>query len=94
MLRAAARAALTAPRGPVSVEWPIDLQYLPTPRRRRHARARGRAAVARPGDAVAEAAALLAAAQRPLVWAGGGATQRGAPLRGTRSTRSAPGSLT
>ncbi|MZD05184.1 thiamine pyrophosphate-binding protein, partial [Streptomyces sp. SID5785] len=27
LLREAARAALTAPGGPVSVEWPIDLQY-------------------------------------------------------------------
>jgi acetolactate synthase-1/2/3 large subunit len=66
--------------GPVSVEWPIDLQYLPHP-----ATSPGAAPVVAPpppdAEAVAEAAALLAQAQRPLIWAGGGAAQAGTPLR-------------
>ncbi|MER7989846.1 thiamine pyrophosphate-binding protein [Streptomyces noursei] len=72
ILRRAARAARTAPGGPASVEWPIDLQYaaqtdppaeLPAP------------AVPTPApDQLAAAAALLSAARRPLIWAGGGAT--------------------
>ncbi|MGW2413316.1 thiamine pyrophosphate-binding protein [Streptomyces tubercidicus] len=73
ILRAAAHAARTAPGGPASVEWPIDLQYAaqddapqpcaepPTPT---------------PGqDELATAGALLASARRPLIWAGGGATR-------------------
>ncbi|MFJ8953613.1 thiamine pyrophosphate-binding protein [Streptomyces sp. NPDC102381] len=77
VLRAAARAALAAPGGPASVEWPIDLQYA--------------AQTDAPGDVeqvttaidtaqLATAAALLASAERPLIWAGGGATRAGAEL--------------
>ncbi|MFJ9852831.1 thiamine pyrophosphate-binding protein [Streptomyces sp. NPDC101150] len=72
VLREAADAARTAPGGPASVEWPIDLQYaaqtdapseaapsvLPLP----------------PRDELDAAGALLASARRPLIWAGGGAT--------------------
>ncbi|MFH8236771.1 thiamine pyrophosphate-binding protein [Streptomyces sp. NPDC018321] len=71
VLREASAAALTAPGGPASVEWPIDLQYavqedegdeapvagLPVPDASRLAAARD----------------LLASARRPLIWAGGGA---------------------
>ncbi|WP_328316607.1 thiamine pyrophosphate-binding protein [Streptomyces sp. NBC_00388] len=71
LLREAARAALTAPGGPGSVEWPVDLQYAaqtdggPVPAGDPHPR---------PDPAVlAPAAALLASARRPLIWAGGGA---------------------
>ncbi|MDV5149529.1 thiamine pyrophosphate-binding protein [Streptomyces sp. SBC-4] len=75
VLREAARASLggpAGPGGPVSVEWPIDLQYAPqtdgptVP-----------ACPAVPAPTVGEleaAARLLATARRPLVWAGGGAT--------------------
>jgi acetolactate synthase I/II/III large subunit len=76
MVVAAARAALTAPRGPVSLEIPIDVQ---------------REKVARPGhvglgpitpqaadpaalDAVAE---LVRHARRPMLWLGGGARDAG-----------------
>jgi acetolactate synthase-1/2/3 large subunit len=72
ILREAACAALAVPGGPASVEWPIDLQYaaqtdahadLPAP------------TLPTPGDGeLASAGALLAAARRPLIWAGGGAT--------------------
>ncbi|WP_377267984.1 thiamine pyrophosphate-binding protein [Peterkaempfera sp. SMS 1(5)a] len=76
VLRTAAVQALAAPAGPASVEWPIDLQYaaqdlgpdtLPAP-----------PAAPRAAEAELERAAeLLAAARRPLVWAGGGATHAG-----------------
>ncbi|MEU7241601.1 thiamine pyrophosphate-binding protein [Streptomyces sparsogenes] len=71
ILREATAAALAAPGGPASVEWPIDLQYAAQ-------QDTGEAAPApdtpRP-DAVELAAAreLLASARRPLIWAGGGA---------------------
>ncbi|MER5755203.1 thiamine pyrophosphate-binding protein [Streptomyces sp. NPDC002088] len=72
ILREAARAALTAPGGPASVEWPIDLQYaaqtddsagLPT----------APEPPAPATGALEAAGALLASARRPLLWAGGGA---------------------
>ncbi|MGP3771163.1 thiamine pyrophosphate-binding protein [Streptomyces sp. SDT5-1] len=77
VLRAAARAALASPGGPASVEWPIDLQYA----------AQTDAPVAVeptvtsvPSVELAAAAALLATAERPLIWAGGGAARAGAEL--------------
>ncbi|TYB48179.1 thiamine pyrophosphate-binding protein [Actinomadura chibensis] len=79
LLQRAALTALTAPGGPVSVEWPIDLQYaehgpLPAP-------PRSAEAAAVDPDAVAEAARLVGAAERPAIWAGGGAARAGEPLR-------------
>jgi acetolactate synthase-1/2/3 large subunit len=70
--------ALSAPAGPVSIEWPIDLQYaaaetgpiaieMPLPRPPRH-------------SVIAEAARLLARAKRPVIWAGGGAAGCGPAL--------------
>ncbi|QEU95486.1 thiamine pyrophosphate-binding protein [Streptomyces kanamyceticus] len=78
VLRAAARAALAAPGGPASVEWPVDLQYA----------AQTDAAIDLPepiftpplGTELAAAGELLASARRPLIWAGGGAVRAGAPL--------------
>ncbi|GHE91122.1 hypothetical protein GCM10017786_24350 [Amycolatopsis deserti] len=72
VLRQAVRHAVTLPCGPSSVEWPIDLQYA------RHTfTARGAetpAPVPEPDeDALARADELLAAARRPVIWAGGGA---------------------
>lgn len=72
-LREAIRHALSVPSGPASVEWPIDLQYL------RHEFRPGTAEQPEPipapdTKALAEAAELLAAARRPVLWLGGGAT--------------------
>jgi acetolactate synthase-1/2/3 large subunit len=78
ILREASAAALTAPAGPASVEWPIDLQYAAqeddgsTP-----------AAVEPPVPdeaQLAAARALLASARQPLIWAGGGANTARAEL--------------
>jgi acetolactate synthase I/II/III large subunit len=85
-LRAAVAAALAVPCGPASVEWPIDLQYLP----QRRGDGQLSEAGARRGDvedavaderALDDAAAMLAAAKRPLIWAGGGAIKAGGALR-------------
>ena len=71
ILRNGALEALRAPTGPVSVEIPIDLQYVSV-----------NGGPAGPTDSPAtvhidgdldRAAELLAAAERPVVWAGGGA---------------------
>lgn len=79
-LREAVRVALTAPRGPVSVEIPIDIQAteidIPA------SLAPARAPVPQPGadelDALAE---RLARAKRPLLWLGGGARGAGAAVK-------------
>jgi acetolactate synthase-1/2/3 large subunit len=79
-LREAVRVALTAPRGPVSVEIPIDIQaaeievpvsLAPAP-------------IALPQPSAAELDALaerLARARRPLLWLGGGARHAGDAVR-------------
>ncbi|MFE2188917.1 thiamine pyrophosphate-binding protein [Streptomyces sp. NPDC059455] len=80
ILDEAATLALAAPGGPVSIEWPIDLQY--------EAQALGGSpapttsvAPPRPDPVALRAAAeLLAGARRPLVWAGGGASRAGSEL--------------
>ncbi|MFE1023078.1 thiamine pyrophosphate-binding protein [Streptomyces sp. NPDC058818] len=71
ILREASAAALTAPGGPASVEWPIDLQYAAQDDDGENAPAAG-APVPDPSrlDAARD---LLASARRPLIWAGGGA---------------------
>ncbi|MGW0854622.1 thiamine pyrophosphate-binding protein [Streptomyces sp. NPDC002690] len=71
ILREAARAALASPGGPASVEWPIDLQYAA-----QNDEAPEPVAPVLPAlvaSDVAAAGALLSAARRPLIWAGGGA---------------------
>ncbi|MFD5004485.1 thiamine pyrophosphate-binding protein [Streptomyces mutabilis] len=71
VLREASAAALTAPGGPASVEWPIDLQYAVQEDDGQSAPA---FEVPVPdASALAGARELLASARRPLIWAGGGA---------------------
>lgn len=72
-LRSAAAEAMSAPCGPVSVEIPIDLQYVPFVFGEDGPAATA-AVAAEPivGD-LDRAVELLAAAERPVVWAGGGA---------------------
>ncbi|MFE8923143.1 thiamine pyrophosphate-binding protein [Streptomyces rochei] len=72
LLRAASAAALAAPGGPASVEWPIDLQYAVQEDDGESAPASG--APVPDASALAGARDLLASARRPLIWAGGGAT--------------------
>lgn len=87
--RAFAIFASARPR-PVHIELPIDLltqdaSFLPP--------AKKRPAPLRPGpqpQAVAEAAAMCAAAQRPVILAGGGAADAGVPLRALAEALDAP----
>ncbi|MCX5400369.1 thiamine pyrophosphate-binding protein [Streptomyces sp. NBC_00102] len=71
ILREAARAALASPGGPASVEWPIDLQYAAQEDESSEPVAPVLPALV--ASDVAAAGALLSAARRPLIWAGGGA---------------------
>nr|WP_053660214.1 thiamine pyrophosphate-binding protein [Streptomyces sp. MMG1121] len=71
ILREASVAALAAPGGPASVEWPIDLQYAA-----QYDVVEAAEGVGLPVPDAAELAGaqqLLASARRPLIWAGGGA---------------------
>lgn len=80
VLTDAVRRLATAPFGPVSVDWPIDLQYLAKPDAQNKIHDRTppvRTGVRRD---LQRAAALMAEARRPLIWAGGGARRIGAPL--------------
>ncbi len=75
VLEQALAAVTAAPGGPASVEWPSDLQYLADPADQRPVALPERA-VPEPEAAALEAAAdLLAAAQRPVLWVGGGAAR-------------------
>ena len=77
MVEAAARAALTLPRGPVSLEIPIDVQRekIPRPSHVGIGRVLPQAAEPRLLDALVE---LVARARRPMLWLGGGAREAGA----------------
>ncbi|TNM36684.1 thiamine pyrophosphate-binding protein [Nocardioides albidus] len=80
VLRSAVRTALGGPGragGPVSLEWPIDLQYAP------QRDAGGAAAASGAADLpdLTELIERVTAAQRPLVWAGGGVTDAGPELQ-------------
>jgi acetolactate synthase I/II/III large subunit len=77
MVEAAARAALTAPRGPVSLEIPIDVQRerMPRPSHVGIGQILPPAPEPRLLDALTE---LVANARRPILWLGGGARDAGA----------------
>jgi acetolactate synthase I/II/III large subunit len=89
-LLSAAREALSAPSGPVTVEIPVDVQRAEVPRR----------IVAMPKpipkppspEQLDSAAALLRAAKRPLLWLGGGA--RGATAAATALVERGCGAVT
>jgi acetolactate synthase-1/2/3 large subunit len=77
------RIALTPPRGPVSLEVPIDYQYASAdPAALEVAGSADRyqppAPLAPQPQAVARAAGTLASSRRPLIWAGGGVAAAGA----------------
>ena len=79
LLAEAWRVAQTPPSGPVYLEVPVDVLREPaaTPRPDGLDGAPPPPAPAHPG-AIAAAAAVLAAAERPLIWAGGGVQRSGA----------------
>lgn len=90
LLRSAAATALAAPAGPVSVEWPIDLQY----REQVDGVAEPQPASPFPDAAdIEEAARLIAEARRPLLWLGGGA-HKAAPQVARLVARTGAGILT
>jgi acetolactate synthase-1/2/3 large subunit len=78
LLEAAARCALTAPRGPVALEIPIDVQREKIPRPSHIGIAPIAAQQAEPQllDALAK---LIQRARRPMLWLGGGARDASAP---------------
>ncbi|MQY28702.1 thiamine pyrophosphate-binding protein [Nocardia aurantia] len=78
ILRDGVSRALARPGGPVSVEWPIDLQYAEQTVTAEEFVIPGPAALD-PGQ-LAAAIEALAAARRPVIWAGGGVTRAGAEL--------------
>lgn len=73
---------LTAPHGPVSVEWPTDLQYLARPDAQVDDAVVAVPAPADPDPVELDVAAeLLARAHRPVLWLGGGAAGAAEGLR-------------
>ncbi|MBM7365694.1 thiamine pyrophosphate-binding protein [Gordonia hydrophobica] len=79
ILRDGVRRALTPRGGPVSIEWPIDLQY--AAQERTVGRVPAAVELPRPSTADMDAVrAEIAAARRPVIWAGGGATRAGKQL--------------
>ncbi|NLE98596.1 MAG: thiamine pyrophosphate-binding protein [Propionibacterium sp.] len=81
VLTDAVRRLTTAPFGPVSVDWPIDLQYTADPDEQNQADEREPHVRTGNQRDVHRAAKLMAESARPLIWAGGGARTVGKPLR-------------
>jgi acetolactate synthase-1/2/3 large subunit len=80
LVEAAARAALTVPRGPVSLEVPIDVQREKVARPRRIGIG---PIVPQPADPAAldALADMVRRAKRPMLWLGGGAREAVGPAR-------------
>lgn len=76
ILREAAAVALTPPRGPVSVELPVDVQAAEISR---PAEIVPKAVAVPPPDVTSldQLAAMLGNAKRPIIWVGGGAVDAG-----------------
>ena len=80
VLEQALAAVAGAPGGPASVEWPSDLQYLARPEDQQPFEVAD-PVLPEPDEAsLDEAAALLSAARRPLLWLGGGAAGAGSDV--------------
>jgi acetolactate synthase I/II/III large subunit len=89
-LLSAAREALTAPSGPVTVEIPVDVQRAKVPSR---SIAMPKPILVTPSpEQLNTAAALLRSAKRPLLWLGGGA--RGAAAAATALVQRGCGAVT
>ncbi len=80
MLVAAARAALTSPKGPVSIEIPIDVQRERISRPQGIGLGRIDAVTPDPGQ-LDDLAAMIRKARRPLIWLGGGTREASAQAR-------------
>jgi acetolactate synthase I/II/III large subunit len=80
VLEQALAAVTGAPGGPASVEWPSDLQYLARPADQRPFDVPVRSLPEPDAGSLDAAAALLAAAHRPIIWVGGGAARAGLEL--------------
>lgn len=80
VLADAVRLLDTAPHGPVSIDWPIDLQYTADPDAQN--KVDDKAPQVRSGAQrdIERAARAMREAERPLIWAGGGARRVGTPL--------------
>lgn len=78
VLRDGIARALERPSGPVSIEWPIDLQYAAQTFTAQPLVVKGPDA-AEP-NRVTAAVELLRGAKRPVIWAGGGVAQAGPQL--------------
>lgn len=80
VLAEAIRVLQTAPTGPVSVDWPIDLQYTADPADQN--KVDDRDPQVRSGNRrdLERAIELMRQAKRPLIWAGGGARRVGPAL--------------
>jgi acetolactate synthase-1/2/3 large subunit len=77
---AAARAAMTAPSGPVSLEIPVDIQRAKLPRRIHSASVS--VVPQTPDEAQLDAlAAMILAARRPMLWLGGGSRNASAAAK-------------
>ncbi|MCF8587605.1 thiamine pyrophosphate-binding protein [Gordonia liuliyuniae] len=79
ILRDGVRRALASPGGPVSIEWPIDLQYIEQGLAPFPAAERESASPIGTAD-LAQVRAAIEQSSRPVIWAGGGATGTGPAL--------------
>lgn len=92
-LIAAAREALTAPSGPVTLEIPVDVQRSPVPMRALPSRLE----IARKAPDVAQLDALadrVRGAKRPMLWLGGGARDAAAAAAATALVERGFGAVT
>ncbi|GAA4681456.1 thiamine pyrophosphate-binding protein [Gordonia humi] len=80
VLRDGVRRALASPGGPVSIEWPIDLQYAAQDVVAGPAYAADEPVVPPADDQLAALRTAVESARRPVIWAGGGVRDAGPQL--------------